>query len=252
MSSYLTTADRRSEPADRAATSVVDLMTSSGLAWFDMMLKMQRQMQKASLHSLSAYSPSTDIPINGQMPTVIPVGEERLNVGTHTIQGETVRVRRRVVSQPVEQQVTLRDETVVVERRPALGTEPARGVLSETVVEMSDSQQVPTVWKSVHVAEEVVLRKQVTMRTEKIRETVRHDVIDIDHSRASQASTRTNDAVARAASDAFARATSEMVGAVDHEAKAVAASIDKDKDKDKAEAEKKALGLSPIGSPKKA
>jgi uncharacterized protein (TIGR02271 family) len=114
---------------------------------------------------------------------VVSVGEERLNVATHTVQGETIRVRRRVVSQPVEQQVTLREEKVVVERhRPA--TVEARGdVLTETVVEMSDSREVPTVWKSQHVAEEVVLRKQVTERTETARDTVRRDVVDVEHDR---------------------------------------------------------------------
>jgi hypothetical protein len=48
---------------------------------------------------------------------------------------------------------------------------------------MTDSREVPTVWKSLHVAEEVVLRKQVTERTQKVRETVRRDVVEIDHDR---------------------------------------------------------------------
>ena len=56
-------------------------------------------------------------------------------------------------------------------------------VLTETVIEMSDSHQVPRVWKTLHVAEEVVLRKQVTERVERVRETVRHDVIDVEHDR---------------------------------------------------------------------
>jgi hypothetical protein len=57
-------------------------------------------------------------------------------------------------------------------------------VLSETVVEMSNSSQVPTVWKSVHVGEEVVLRRQVTERTERVRETLRRDVVDVQQERA--------------------------------------------------------------------
>jgi len=211
-------------------------------------------------------------------PTVIAVGEERLHVATQTVQGETIRVRRRVVTRPVEQQVTLRDETVVVERRPALNTGAVTGVLTETVVEMSNSQQVPSVWKSVHVAEEVVLRKQITTRTENVRENVRHDVVDIDHLRSSKPSDRTSDAVGRAAADLGAAAREAMevgrdmsfaaVGEAmrgprretapdvgqrpqslaDHDAKSAQATLDKDK----IEAEKKALGLSPIVPPKKA
>ena len=132
---------------------------------------------------------------------VIPVGEERLNVATRTVQGETTRLRRRVVAQPVEQQVTLRDEKVVVERRPATpGANPKPDVLTETIIEMSDSTQVPTVWKSLHVAEEVVLRKQVTERTENVRETVRRDVVDVEHDRA----------------EGSAAQTQEVTGHVDH------------------------------------
>lgn len=165
----------------------------TGIAWLDMAMKFQREMQRASLQSFSSYSPFSETRITGELPQpsegvqVIPVGEERLNVATSTVQGETTRIRRRVVSQPVEQQIVLRDEKVVVERRAPNGTETTPDVLTETVIEMSDSRQVPNVWKSLHVAEEVVLRKQVTERTEKVRETVRRDVVDVEHDRKSVA-----------------------------------------------------------------
>lgn len=163
---------------------------SGGMAWLNMAFQLQRDMQRASLQSLSSYSPISDARITGELPRrsddlqVIPVGEERLNVATNTVQGETVRVRRRVVSRSVTQEVVLRDEKVVVERRAPVGGEGEPDVLTETVVEMSDSRQVPKVWKSLHVAEEVVLRRQVTERTEKVRGTVRHDVVDVEHPRA--------------------------------------------------------------------
>ena len=164
-------------------------MVSSGRAWWDMMFDLQR----ASLRPFSIYSPSAETRTNGTTHRtntgveVIPVGEERLNVGTRVVQGETVRVTRRVVEQPVEQDVLLRDEKVIVERRPLPAGAAANGgakVLSETVVEMSNSSQVPTVWKSVHVGEEVVLRRQVTERTERVRETLRRDVVDVQQERA--------------------------------------------------------------------
>lgn len=163
---------------------------SGGMVWLDMVMKLQREMQRASFQSLSSYSPISDTRITGEMPQqsdsvqVIPVGEERLNVATSTVQGETTRIRRRVVSQPVEQQIVLRDEKVVVERRSPPGSELEPDVLTATVIEMTDSRQVPHVWKSLHVAEEVVLRKQVTERTENVRETVRRDVVDVEHARA--------------------------------------------------------------------
>jgi uncharacterized protein (TIGR02271 family) len=160
-----------------------------GLAWFDLMLNFQRQMQHGSLQSVSSTSPSAGATITGRIlresaaERVLPVGEERLNVATRIIAGETTRIRRRVVEQPVEQQVTLREEKVVVERRPSTGKPQDANLFTETVVEMSDSREVPTVWKSLHVAEEVVLRKQVTERTERVRDTVRRDVVEVVHDR---------------------------------------------------------------------
>jgi uncharacterized protein (TIGR02271 family) len=132
---------------------------------------------------IAAASISARLPRENGSEHVVPVGEERLNVATRTVPGETTRIRRRVVEQPVEQQVTLREEKVVVERRPSTGKPGDTNLFTETVAEMSDSREVPTVWKSLHVSEEVVLRKQVTERTEKVRGTVRRDVVEVDHAR---------------------------------------------------------------------
>jgi len=189
MSDVLNLAKRVSNAAEPVTNKAVDTMMSSGMAWWEMMLKLQR----ASLQSFSSYSPITETRISGALPhrtagvEVIPMGEERLNVATRVVQGETTRIRRRVVEQPVEQEVLLRDEKVIVERRPRPAGAAAganASVLTDTVVEMSDSSQVPTVWKSVHVGEEVVLRRQVTERTERVRETLRRDVVDVEHERA--------------------------------------------------------------------
>ena len=187
MSASMTNAAKRPTNVTKPAQNdAMGTMVSSGRAWWDMMFDLQR----ASLLPFSIYSPSART--NGATHRtntgveVIPVGEERLNVGTRVVQGETVRVTRRVVEQPVEQEVLLRDEKVIVERRPLPAGAAASGakVLSETVVEMSNSSQVPTVWKSVHVGEEVVLRRQVTERTERVRETLRRDVVDVQQERA--------------------------------------------------------------------
>jgi len=110
---------------------------------------------------------------------VIAVGEEVLNVGTRVIPGKTTRVRRVVVEQPVEQDVTLHSETVVVERRRPQAS-IGQDVLTEVTVEMSETNEVPVVSKSVHLVEEVLLRKEVTARTEKIRETVKRDKLEIE------------------------------------------------------------------------
>ena len=110
---------------------------------------------------------------------VIGVGEEVLNVGTRLVPGKTTRVRRFVVQAPVQQDVTLHTETVILERRkPILNS--GNDVLTEVTIEMSDFNEVPVVSKSVHLVEEVLLRKEVTARTETIHDTVRRDTLEIE------------------------------------------------------------------------
>jgi stress response protein YsnF len=110
---------------------------------------------------------------------VIGVGEEVLNVGTRMVPGKTTRVRRVVVQKPVHQDVTLHTETVILERRKPILTSGS-DMLTEVTVEMSDFNEVPVVSKSVHLVEEVLLRKEVTSRIETIHDTVRRDTLEIE------------------------------------------------------------------------
>ena len=117
--------------------------------------------------------------MNSNDERVIGVGEEVLNVGTRMVAGKTTRVRRVVVEAPVQQDVTLHTETVVVERRKPISNQGGE-LLTEVTVEMSDFNEVPVVSKSTHLVEEVLLRKEVTARIETIRDTVRRDTLEIE------------------------------------------------------------------------
>jgi len=110
---------------------------------------------------------------------VVAIGEEVLNVGTRTVPGKTTRVRRVVVESPVQQDVTLHTETVVVERRRPTSS-IGQDVLTEVTMEMSASNEIPVVSKTVHLVEEVLLRKEVTARTETICDTVKRDTLEIE------------------------------------------------------------------------
>jgi hypothetical protein len=116
---------------------------------------------------------------------IVAIGEEVLNVGTRAVPGKTTRVRRVVVESPIQQDVTLHTETVVVERRRPT-TSIGQDVLTEVTVEMSESNEVPVVSKSVRLVEEVLLRKEVTARTETIRDTVKRDTLEIEEPSQSQ------------------------------------------------------------------
>jgi len=165
------------------------------------MLDMMLQMQRMGLRAMSLYQPmatafldttaSTDrvsglsgtrrdqVSHEANAEQVVAIGEEVLNVGTRIVPGKTTRVRRVVVEAPVQQEVTLHTETVVVERRRPHAS-IGQDVLTEITVEMSDSNEVPVVSKSVHLVEEVLLRKEVTARTETIRDTVKRDHLEIE------------------------------------------------------------------------
>jgi stress response protein YsnF len=160
------------------------------------MLDMMMNMQRLTLQAVSAYQPLVSAFLNSTSAAerrqselrglhntneeqVIGVGEEVLNVGTRMVPGKTTRVRRVVVQTPVQQDVTLRTETVIIERRkPVLSS--GNEVLTEVTVEMSDFNEVPVVSKTVQLVEEVLLRKEVTARTETIHDTVRQDKLEIE------------------------------------------------------------------------
>jgi uncharacterized protein (TIGR02271 family) len=120
----------------------------------------------------------------GKEEEVIPLAEEELQVGKRTVDRGTTIVRRYVVRKPVEESVTLRDETVSVERRrPVTAGEagvPA-GAFEERTVEVHQTAEEPVVNKTARVAEEVVVRKDVTERTETVHDDVRREQVDVQN-----------------------------------------------------------------------
>jgi len=110
---------------------------------------------------------------------VIPLGEEVLDVGKRTVNRGTARIHRYVVETPVEQQVTLQTERVVVERRKPAGQGPTGEMLTEVTVEVTETAEVATVGKHVRLREEVVVRTERSAHVETVRETLRRDEVEI-------------------------------------------------------------------------
>jgi len=111
---------------------------------------------------------------------VIPLGEEVLEVGKRTENRGTARIHRYVVETPVERQLTLQHERVVVERRRPAGQRPNGEILTEVTVEVVETAEVPVVEKHVRLREEVVVRTERTQRVETVRETLRRDEVEIE------------------------------------------------------------------------
>jgi len=112
----------------------------------------------------------------------LDVVEERLNIGKRSVDRGGVRVRRVVTERPVEEQVTLRDETINVDRhavdRRVEGT--ADDLFTEQTYEFTETDEEAVVAKETRVVEEVVVDKDVTERTETIRDTVRRADVEIE------------------------------------------------------------------------
>ena len=116
----------------------------------------------------------------------IPIVEERLRVGKREVGHGRVRIRSYVVETPVQEQVTLHEERVNVERRtvdrPLTGADEA--LFQERVIEATETAEEAVVAKEARVIEEVSLRKTAEERTETVRDTVRRTEVEVDDDRA--------------------------------------------------------------------
>ncbi len=112
---------------------------------------------------------------------VIPIVQEDLVVGKRQVERGGVRIYSHVVEQPVSADVTLRDERVVVERRPVdRAATDADFSTGSGVVELSAKGEEAVVGKTSRVVEEVRVGKEASERTETVTDTVRHTEVDVE------------------------------------------------------------------------
>jgi stress response protein YsnF len=119
----------------------------------------------------------------------IPIVEEELRVGKREVTRGGARVRSYVREIPVEEQVTLREEHVSVERRPVQQPQQQQGVqstgnsedlLQDREIEMRETSEEAVVQKVANVREELVVRKTAEEHVEQVRDTVRHTEVDVE------------------------------------------------------------------------
>jgi len=159
------------------AQSFATAPLSTGFFFWDLMLGMRGAQQEISRGTHTRASTARNALGHEE---VIPLAEETLIVGKRVVESGTTRVRRYVVHTPVEQQVALYDERVVVERRRPVADAPTGETLTELTIEVVETSEVPVVGKSVYVREEVVVRRERTKRTETVRGTVRRDEVEVE------------------------------------------------------------------------
>jgi uncharacterized protein (TIGR02271 family) len=118
---------------------------------------------------------------NLENEAVIPVVEENLEVGKRTVERGGARIRSRIVEKPVEANVRLREEHVVVDRRPVNRevTNADINNFQEGDIELTERAEVPVVNKEARVVEEVAVGKTVEEHDETVRDTIRRTDVDV-------------------------------------------------------------------------
>lgn len=119
----------------------------------------------------------------GRTERAIPMAEERLRVGKREVDRGGVRVRSYVVEEPVREEVSLRDEHVEIERRPAQAAAATDDVFREQTIEVSERGEEALVAKDAVVTDELLVRKTAEERTETVEDSVRRTEVDIDDTR---------------------------------------------------------------------
>jgi uncharacterized protein (TIGR02271 family) len=115
----------------------------------------------------------------------IPVMEEQIDIGKRAVERGGVRVRTYVRETPVEEQVTLREEHVRVERRPAdrAAEDLTPDAFQDRTIEVRETAEEAVVSKTARVTEEVVIRKDVEERVETVRDTVQRTEVEVEDTR---------------------------------------------------------------------
>lgn len=112
----------------------------------------------------------------------IPIIEEELQVGKKTVETGGVRVRSQIIEKPVEESIRLREEHVVVNRRPVNRdvTDADMDNLQEGVIEITERAEKAVVGKQARVVEEVEVGKTTSSREETVSDTVRKTEVEVE------------------------------------------------------------------------
>ncbi len=118
----------------------------------------------------------------GNSDETLQVVKEDLVVGKRAVEQGGVRITSHVVETPVEEQVRLHEERVVVDRRPI--NRPLTGVAADVfrdrTVSATARSEEAVVGKDVRVVEEIGLHKEASDRVETVRDTVRETKVDVE------------------------------------------------------------------------
>lgn len=108
--------------------------------------------------------------------------EERLEIGKRETQSGK-RLKTEISEKPVEETVSLKTESVNVDRKPAdrpLSGEEADKAFKDETVEIQATSEQPVVSKQAHVTGEVTAKKESGQHEETIRDSVRQKDVKVE------------------------------------------------------------------------
>jgi uncharacterized protein (TIGR02271 family) len=118
---------------------------------------------------------------------VLRLAEEQLNVGKRLVRGGTTRIRRFVTETPVEAKVSLHEEHAAIMRRAAGDPSFASDIdWTDKMIEVNETVEEPVVTKSVHITEEVVIRKESSDTVRTVRDKVRRQQVEVERAAAEE------------------------------------------------------------------
>ena len=112
----------------------------------------------------------------------IEVIEENLVVGKREVQRGGVRVFQRMTEKPVSETVTLRDETIHVDRHPVdrAATAADMANFKDQSFEVTETDEEAVVSKTARVVEEIHVGKETTEHQQRIQDTVRKTGVTVE------------------------------------------------------------------------
>jgi uncharacterized protein (TIGR02271 family) len=159
----------RSVPDPRPLSTTRDAALNSG--W-----DVVPDVQAASITSAATTTAT------GEDELRIPVMEEELTATVREREAGAVRIEKDVVTEEQTLEVPVTEERVRVERRVVDRPVSAADAdaFEETVIEVPLRSEEVVIQKRARVAEEVVISKEATQRTERVADTVRREEVVVD------------------------------------------------------------------------
>lgn len=161
---------------DERADAVAGLLEQLGAA------DVNEQTTASSAAGSPAPVRATAATATGNAGTAIPIFEEELQVGKREVQRGGIRVYSHVVETPVEEEVRLREEHIRIQRnavnRPA--TEADFQAFKEGTVELTETAEEAVVSKQARVVEEITVGKDISERSQKVKDTLRHTEVEVE------------------------------------------------------------------------